>query len=173
MDSQSQSALQCFPTGQSQSFVCGPDNPWTESMQRHPHMDGAILRIKYNLSKYCAGKDGALGGFDGFNQQELPKWDKAVWLTRDMISWVTGGKYGTDPGHRFGSCQLRWRARKIDCCNKTAEVIFHAHDKARLKSALREPLSGIPLISIDEPFGPRRPLHSVDMYWIWTDTIKF
>jgi len=173
VNTESKKALKCFLTGQSESFVYGPNDPWTKRMQQHPHLDGVRLRIKYELSHHCTGKGGALRGIDNFNQQQLPAWDKGVWLINDLISWATDGSFGTDPGFRFGSFQLSWRARTPDCCFRTAVVLFHASDEVRLQSGSRHPIIGNPIIPVDEPLGPGFPLHNVPINWIWTEIIGF
>ena len=159
-------------TGNGGPFVFGPNDPWTQAIANSSHVSDALRQIKYELSQYCSGKAGQLGGNDNYNLNDLPLWDTANQIVNDTISWLTDGNMGTDPAFLFGSYRLSWNAIKHDCCKHTAEIIFFGSDAARLGSGTRIPYTPIGLLP-DQPLGPGMPGQTVPISWTWTENISW
>jgi RHS repeat-associated protein len=150
------------------NLVYGPLSPWTLRMKEHPHMQGAREAIRAALRAYCVSNSGPQEGRENYSTDSLSWLRTVATITRDALSYITRSNLA----HSTGSFRLSWSAlNRIDCCKKSARVVFIASDALRLGSLTRIPRTQVSLP--DNPFGPGNPFNTINVEWHWNEKIDF
>ncbi len=89
-----------------------------------------------------------------------------------MLSWITYGRYGNDKAFIFGTFNVRYDLRNINCCTDdggmSADVDIKLEDRLHAKSATRIPFLGWG-IPPNDPFGTGRPFSTIMLEWYWSE----
>jgi RHS repeat-associated protein len=165
-------------------IVMGPDDPWTQMMENHPHMKEVRDHIRQAMIGHCADQHGA-GQYiensppslqnvsDDFSLNEEGIGFNAEWMANDVLGYLTLGYLGHPRAFLTGSFRLRWSVEKMSCCLQVAKIKVQASDTLSFHSNFRIPLTNIG--PPDNPIGQGavRPFQNVPISWNWEEFDSF
>ena len=167
-NNQVKDALAEYIKGGAKKISYGPNDPWTQALQNHSHLDGVRARIREEYKKRCAGSYGKTRDEDNFNA--LSTAQNVQLLLRDLAAPFLG----INMANTTGSIRFRWQQanRANDCCCRQVLINFMASDALRLGSMSRIPTTTIELVP-DNYFGANARFHNVDLEWNWSEVISY
>jgi RHS repeat-associated protein len=161
-------AMSDYLNGIQNSYVFGPDAPWTKAIQGYPYMDAVRSKVSKTLAADCRGESKIFGGNLPYSLDKLGLQSELAIFIRDTLQILSGQLDYTING----SFNLSWGVKTpFNCCKGKAKVHFLANDSFRFGSNTRIPGTNIGLP--DNPFGPGEPFNTIPLTWYWSEDISF
>jgi RHS repeat-associated protein len=188
-DSQMRDALSGFFSGTREvNRVFGANDPWTQDMKNHPHVQNVAAQI----TELLAGDPQSLIGKPTSANFSLNNQS----LTTNISTYVRDGLAGlglTGAQYSTGSFRLTYTVTGVS--DGVATVTFQINDALSFGSFTRlpttnssilvlaggtDPIAGFslssnqltaPASSVNDPMGPFAPFNTVNLQWNWTQQI--
>lgn len=122
---------------QKRTFKDGDD--FTEMLKKHSYLNDLRRKIVEEIVKPDEERTNNLPHQLNFGLEGI---EAVPIFFRDVLTIITGGKFGNIGVTFLGSYNLTWKIVSLDFNNKTVVIEFYVYNKTTMQSAARPPVIG-------------------------------